>query len=329
MAVKIIAEIAQGYEGKPEQARLLTKAGVASGADAIKFQCVYADDISVPDYKYYPFFKKLEMPLSVWQELSNIVHDAGKEFILNVGGKKSLQMALDINADAVKFHATSFFCDDLIAFAMKNFSKIYISLGGISILEIQSFLERHEIIPNGQFSFTYGFQASPTPLDKNNLNKLKSYMDLFKGFNFGFEDHTDASISARFIVPLMALPMGVSHIEKHITLDSLLNLEDSESALSIKDFKKFVDSVREMETIFGNGDLGLTDIEEDYRRRVLKVAVADKNLKNGHTITESDISLKRVAIPSDDGYLRKQELIGKTVIQEIPQNDQILKNMII
>lgn len=57
MGVKIIAEIAQGYEGKPEQARLLAKAGVASGADAVKFQCVYADDISVPDYKHYPFLK--------------------------------------------------------------------------------------------------------------------------------------------------------------------------------------------------------------------------------------------------------------------------------
>ena len=121
MSVKIIAEIAQGYEGKPEQARLLAKAGVAAGADAIKFQCVYADDISVPSYKHYSFFKTLEMPVSVWAELSKIVHDAGKEFILNVGGQKSLQMALDIGADAVKFHATSFFCDDLIKFAKENF----------------------------------------------------------------------------------------------------------------------------------------------------------------------------------------------------------------
>jgi N,N'-diacetyllegionaminate synthase len=328
MSVKIIAEIAQGYEGKPEQARLLAKAGVAAGADAIKFQCVYADDISVPSYKHYSFFKTLEMPVSVWAELSKIVHDAGKEFILNVGGQKSLQMALDVSADAVKFHATSFFCDDLIKFAKENFEKIYISLGGISVSEIQSFIKRHNISPNEQFSFTYGFQSSPTPLEKNNLNKLKSFKSIFPGFSFGFEDHTDATINARFVVPLMALPMGVSHIEKHLTLDSLLNLEDAESALSVSDFKLFTESVREIEQIFGSDDLSLTDVEQDYRRRVLKVAVADKHIIKGQVITENDITLKRVETPKDHGYLRKEELIGKTLNQDITQHAQILQSMI-
>lgn len=328
MSVKIIAEIAQGYEGKPEQARLLAKAGVAAGADAIKFQCVYADDISVPSYKHYSFFKTLEMPLSVWAELSKIVHDAGKEFILNVGGQKSLQIALDIGADAVKFHATSFFCDELITFAKENFQKVYISVGGISVSEIQSFIKRHDISPDGQFSFTYGFQASPTPLEKNNLNKLKSFKSIFQGFSFGFEDHTDATINARFVVPLMALPMGVSHIEKHLTLDSLLNLEDAESALSVSDFKLFTESVREIEQIFGSDDLGLTDVEQDYRRRVLKVAVADKDIIKGQVITENDITLKRVETPNDHGYLREEELIGKTLNQDITQHVQILHSMI-
>jgi sialic acid synthase SpsE len=328
MRIKIIAEIAQGYEGKPEQARLLAKAGIAAGADAIKFQCVYADDISVPSYKYYSFFKTLEMPLSIWTELSKIVHDAGKEFILNVGGRKSLQMALDVGADAVKFHATSFFCDDLIMFAKDNFQKIYISVGGISVEEIQSFITRHNILPDGQFSFTYGFQASPTPLEKNNLNKLKTFKSIFPGFSFGFEDHTDATINARFIVPLMALPFGVSHIEKHLTLDALLNFEDAESALSVSDFNLFTESVREIEQIFGSDDLGLTNIEEDYRRRVLKVAVANKPLTKGKIISESDVTLKRVDAPNDKGYLRIAELIGKSLNQDIIQYDQILQTMI-
>jgi len=328
MSVKIIAEIAQGYEGKPEQAYLLAKAGVAAGADAVKFQCVYADDISVPSYKHYAFFKTLEMPISVWTEIANIIHKGGKQFIMNVGGESSLEMALAVGADAVKFHATSFFCDDLVKFAKLNFSKVYISVGGISVTEIQSFIDRHNIIPDGQFSFTYGFQASPTPLEKNNLNKLKSFSTVFKDFSFGFEDHTDAGINARFIVPLMALPLGVSHIEKHLTLDTLLNLEDAESALSASDFKIFVDSVREIEKIFGSEDLSLTDVEEDYRRRVLKVTVAQKDIKAGTVITEKDLNLKRVEIPSDHGYLRKEELLGKTVNEDIKQHDQILKSML-
>ena len=41
MKVKIVAEIAQGFEGQPEQAHLLLKAASKAGADAAKFQLVY------------------------------------------------------------------------------------------------------------------------------------------------------------------------------------------------------------------------------------------------------------------------------------------------
>ena len=197
-------------------------------------------------------------------------------------------------------------------------------MGGISVDEIKSFIKRHNIKPNGQFSFTYGFQASPTPLEKNNLNKLRSLMKEFEGYNFGFEDHTDANIEARFVVPLMSIPIGVSHIEKHLTLDTLLNLEDAESALSVSDFKKFVNSVRDVEKIFGNGDISLTDIEKDYRLRVLKVAVANRKLLKGQIIKEDDVALKRVASPLENGCFRKEQLIGKQIIMDIEKNEQIL-----
>ena len=49
MNIEIIAEIAQGFEGKPEQSRLLIKAASAAGANAVKFQLVYADELATPD----------------------------------------------------------------------------------------------------------------------------------------------------------------------------------------------------------------------------------------------------------------------------------------
>jgi N,N'-diacetyllegionaminate synthase len=69
--VEIIAELAQGFEGKPEQARLLLKAAAAAGADAAKFQLVYADELATPDYKYYELFRSLEMDDAIWAGLSD------------------------------------------------------------------------------------------------------------------------------------------------------------------------------------------------------------------------------------------------------------------
>ena len=68
--IKIIAEAAQGFEGDPLLARLLVRAAARAGADAVKFQLVYADEIATPSYKYYDLFKKLEMPAACWKDVA-------------------------------------------------------------------------------------------------------------------------------------------------------------------------------------------------------------------------------------------------------------------
>jgi len=328
MSVKIIAEIAQGYEGKTEQALLLARAGAACGADAVKIQCVYADDISVPSYKHYEFFKTLEMPISIWQKIAEIIHQANQELIINVGGEQSLVVSAKIGADAVKFHATSFFCNELVHEALQKFAKVYISVGGLTPEEIAQFISHHSLKPGKQVAFTYGFQASPTPLEKNNLRKLGAFISRFSGFDFGFEDHTDAVSPDRLTVPLMALPYGIQHLEKHLTLDTCLSLEDSESAISPTEFKLFVDMVRRLESTLGMDDLSLTDIENDYRGRVLKVAVTSAELTAGTVLGASNIALKRVPEPSQNGFVRREDLYGKKIAKNVPLHAQIVSEMI-
>ena len=55
--IKIIAEIAQGFEGNFTQSKLLIKAAAKAGADSVKFQLVYAEELSTTDYKYFKLFK--------------------------------------------------------------------------------------------------------------------------------------------------------------------------------------------------------------------------------------------------------------------------------
>jgi N,N'-diacetyllegionaminate synthase len=327
MTVKIVAEIAQGFEGKPEQALLLARAGVAAGADVVKFQCVYGDEIAVPAYRYHSFFKTLEMPADVWKEIAAIVNTGGRELILNVGGERSLEMAFEIGATTVKFHATSFFCDELIAAATKRFKTIYISVGGLAVEEIDGFINRHHLEP-GSVAFTYGFQASPTPIEKNNLRKLGALIARFPGFGFGFEDHTDFASPDRFVVPLMALGFGVQHIEKHLTLDPLLKLEDAESALSVTDFAAFVALIRRLEPALGHGELSLTEIEQDYRKRVLKVAVAAVDLSPGDVLDARNTALRRVGDLRGEPIHRREPIYGKTVKASVPKHSQLTPDVI-
>ena len=109
MSIKIIAELAQGYEGNPRQTIELTKAALKTNCDIIKFQCLYADETAVPNYKHYKFFKKLEMDFAIWSQVNKMIKKQKKELMLNVSGFKSLKIAKDLNLKSVKLHTTHFF----------------------------------------------------------------------------------------------------------------------------------------------------------------------------------------------------------------------------
>jgi N,N'-diacetyllegionaminate synthase len=328
MATKIIAEIAQGYEGDPTLARLLAKAGVESGADVVKFQCVFADDTAVPSYRYYGLFKKLEMPFEVWKSIFNTVKDADKEFYLNIGGKQSLEIAQKLGVDGVRLHATNFFNTELIKAAIESFPMVYFGLGGISFVEIQDLIERYNIKPGENVSFIYGFQAEPTPIENNNILRLKTLMESFPGFDFGFEDHTDGSDRNAKIVPLMALPLGVCYIEKHLTLDRLLGLEDSISALTPQEFIDFVYNVRIMESAIGKNTSELTENEKSYRNKVLKVVVTNTDMFKDQLITKESLSLRRVENVREPAFHRKEDVVGMTLKVDLNKYEQITKEMV-
>src|SRR5438477_12310194 len=106
MDIEIIAELAQGYEGRVEQARLLIKAAAAAGAHAAKCQLVYADELATPDYKYYQLFRSLEMDDAVWAGLARYAAELGVQFYLDVFGTRSLRLAEQIGVRTVKLHGT-------------------------------------------------------------------------------------------------------------------------------------------------------------------------------------------------------------------------------
>src|SRR3989344_5652503 len=146
--IEIIAEAAQGYEGDPKLTSLLTTGAIESQAYAVKFQLVYADELSTPDYHFYPAFKQLEMPKEIWENVVNQIHEAGKKVYFDVYGEKGLELAKDLRADGIKLSTTEFYNKDLVQKALQvGFKKVLISLGGIPIEDIKHFIAREQLQP--------------------------------------------------------------------------------------------------------------------------------------------------------------------------------------
>ncbi|NBT59092.1 hypothetical protein EBT16_09950 [bacterium] len=291
--IKIIAEAAQGFEGDPLLARLLVRAAARAGADAVKFQLVYADEIATPEYKYYDLFKKLEMPAACWREVASESKKEGIGLYFDVFGKKSLRMALALGAEGLKIHATDFYHDALLSAALDSKKNVLISCGGLTKRELVGLFKRHPRIKEPRVSFMHGFQAEPTPLASNNLLRLGTLAALCRPAGIGFMDHSDGATEDSLNLALLALPFGIQALEKHITLDRELRLEDYISALPPAGFARFVKKIRRFVKSLGSSSFEPKGKEILYRKRSAKVIVAAKNLQAGQKIRMADLMLLR------------------------------------
>lgn len=327
--IEIIAEVAQGYEGDEKLADLLTSAAIKSGANAVKFQLVYADELATPDYVWYDLFKSLEMQEKVWRNISSRVHQSGLLLYFDVFGFASLQTALRVGVDGVKLSTTEFYNYDLIKEALEKFERVTISVGGIPEADIDHLVDSLLIKHHQKICLMYGFQAEPTPLEQNNLLKLKTLSQKYPDFKIGFMDHSDGSSEDAFNLALITLGFGVRAIEKHITLDHALEIEDFVSGLSADRFIKFSRQIRHYEKALGQANLALTDLELEYRNKAVKLVVATKEIKVGDVITVSDVALKRTGKDMDGKPIRSlREVLGKRISVDVSANEPIYEGQI-
>lgn len=327
MSLEIIAEIAQGYEGKPEQADLLVRAALEAGADSVKFQMIIADELCVKEYPYYGLFKSLEMPLPVWEGLVKKVKDAGKKFYADIYGFESLCLAKQLNVSGVKISTTDFYNEHLIQQALETFSRVFISIGGIEIADIDDLVRK--LKGKSHVTLLYGFQAEPTAVDDNHLSRFKELKNRYPGVSFGFMDHTLGESEEAMVLPVLALGLGIDCLEKHITLDPLLKIEDYISALDPARFKKCVETLRDMEKALGSPELKLAPKEIEYKNRAGKVVVVNKYIPAGKKLFSEDIALKRVSLDgSADCFRKPSDVLGKTISKALNRDAPVTRDIV-
>jgi sialic acid synthase SpsE len=127
-------------------------------------------------------------------------------------------------------------------------------------------------------------------LDQNNLLKLKELKNRYPDFDLGFMDHSDGGGEDGLLLGLVVLGIGVSTIEKHITLDRELQIEDYVSGLTPSRFIEYTRIIHKFARALGSNDLVVTNLEEQYRVGAAKVVVAAKQLRAGRQIERSDVA---------------------------------------
>ena len=329
MKIEIIAELAQGFEGRPEQANLLLKAAAAAGADAAKYQLVYADELATPDYKYYDLFKSLEMADEAWESLAIKAMELGIHLHLDIFGTRSLQLAERIGVAAVKLHGTDIANVGLLhEVANSKLPRVLLGAGGAHASELQQALQ---ILIEKQIVVILGFQGYPTPNEANQIDRvrlvIKTLGSVHPNVTLGFADHASPDSPLKYAIAATAIGAGARVIEKHLTIGRVMKLEDHESALNPDEFSEFSMILRDCEQALGKSndsyDYNMSEAEHEYRKMIRRHVVAKQNLSKGSKIRPADIVLKRTS--SDQAITDMSLVYQKTMRRDVLINEPISK----
>jgi sialic acid synthase SpsE len=322
--IKIIAEIAQGFEGNPTYSNLFVKAAASAGADAVKFQLVYADELATPDYKYYDLFKSLEMPDEVWKNISNLASKNKIELHLDIFGEKSLHLADEIGASAIKIHGTDIANKRLLKLVAKSkVEQVILGAGGALQSEISIALN---LLKNKHIILLFGFQSYPTANSDNQINRIKWASEVFSkehnSIEFGFADHANPETNIHLGLGAMALGFGAVILEKHLTLAKSMKMEDHESALNPDEFLKYVNFIHECYSAICEikivDDFGMSESELGYRKMIRRHVVTINSVSHGDVFISDNLALKRTS--STQALSNISDIEGKIAYKTFSSN---------
>lgn len=326
MKTLIIAEAGVNHNGSVELAKRLIDVAVAAGVDIVKFQTFktekviskiapraeYQDQNTGNTESQFEMVRKLELSNA---ELNEVIDYCAKQeikFLSTPFDHDSIELLNQIGMDIFKVpsgeitnlpylrHVGSLKKKILISTGMANLGEIE---GALGILEEAGMLSKDITILHCNTEY-------PTPFSDVNLKAMQVIKDAF-GVNVGYSDHTRG-----IEVPIAAVALGATVIEKHFTLDRNMSGPDHKASLEPDELRAMVLAIRNIELAIGDGFKKPSPSEKKniaIARRSIHLA---HDLPTGHILDEKDLLMIR---PGDGiSPMRMPEILGSRLRMDLP-----------
>ena len=156
----------------------------------------------------------------------------------------------------------------------------------------------------------------PTPMEDVNL-KAMLHIQRELGVPVGYSDHT-----LGIEVPIAAVALGATVIEKHFTLDKTLPGPDHKASLEPEELKAMVSAIRNIEKAIGGSGLKEVSKSEAKNKPIArKSIVATKAIKKGDLFSVENLTIKRPG--TGISPMQWDEVIGKTAKKDFEEDDLI------
>lgn len=297
----VIAEAGVNHNGSLELALRIVEAARESGADAVKFQMFRAEALvskhaakalyqqrSMPgDCSQLEMLRKLELSQSDVERLQRHCESCGIEFLSSAFDEESVSFLDALGMSSFKVPSGEISNLPLLECIGALGKPVILSTGMCWLGEVETALRVLDDAGAGEVTLLHCVTEYPAPHDQINLAAMATLRNAF-GRGVGYSDHT-----AGHEVPLAAVALGATVLEKHFTLDRGMPGPDHAASLEPDGFRQLVDSLRRVEQAIGDGRKRPAACELDNLQLVRRSITARCAISAGETISRERLVLKR------------------------------------
>lgn len=333
MHTLIIAEAGVNHNGSIDIARQLVDKAVEAGVDIIKFQTFKAEKLvsksakqaeyqkknigSTSDDSQYNMLKKLELSEQDHQELMAYCKKRGIQFFSTAFDLESIDYLHSLNLGLWKIPSGEITNYPYIKKIASYHEPVILSTGMCEMEDISAAM--NVLCKNGversQITILHCNTEYPTPYKDVNLMAMQQIKKEYQ-VSVGYSDHTKG-----IEVPIAAVALGATVIEKHFTLDRDMEGPDHKASLEPEELKAMVSAIRHIEQALGDGHKQISESERKNIAIARKSIVAACPIKKGEMLTEQNLTVKRPG--TGISPMRWEEVIGTKAIKDFAEEDLI------
>ena len=278
MSSFIIAEIGINHNGDLAIAKKLIDGAKKFGANAVKFQKRTIDkvyDKAVLDSaRESPWGttqraqkEGLEFGLKEYQEIDRHCREIGIEWFASAWDLDAQKFLQQFNLKHTKVASVQITNLPLLKMIAAEGRHTFISTGMSTLEEVDAAVDifRKAKCP---FELMHCCSAYPMPVEDANLKMIQTLKDRYK-CDVGYSGHETG-----LAVSVGASAMGITSLERHITLDRALYGSDQAASVELVGLERLVKMIRAIEIAMGDGKKKFTKTEQEVRKKLAPTAAA-------------------------------------------------------
>lgn len=290
----IIAELSANHNNDFNLAVKTIESIAESGADAVKIQTYKPESLTIDvcndyfkpnisgtwkGYTPWQLYREACMPYEWQPKLKEIAESLGLICFSSPFDFEAVDFLETMNCPIYKVASPEINDLPLIKYMAEKLKPIIISTGMASISDIAKAIETCHSVGNYDVSLLKCTTEYPAPYDMANLRTIPNMKDTF-GVRVGLSDHTMG-----VVVPIAAVTLGATIVEKHYTLDRNLGGPDSSFSMEPDEFTSMVRDIRIVEVALGRISYELSPKANELRRFLFYT----DDLKKGEYITSKNV----------------------------------------